>query len=175
MATEPLAPGRLRFDDFELDVRAGELRRHGVRVRLRGQPLQVLEILLERAGDVVTREEIQSRIWPADTFVDFDHSLHNAINRIREVLGDSAENPRYIETLPRRGYRYIGPVVDAQAPPASAEKADGASEVVSLAAVEKPKSRITLAASAAILCALLALGLVVWTLWRSARAKAEAA
>ena len=104
MATKPIDSGRLRFDDFELDVRAGQLRRHGVRLRLRGQPLQVLEILLEHAGDVVTREELQSRIWAADTFVDFDHSLHNAIARIREVLGDSAENPRYIETLPRRGY-----------------------------------------------------------------------
>ena len=121
MATQPLDSGTLRFDDFELDVRAGQLRRRGVRLRLRGQPLQVLEILLEHAGDVVTREELQSRIWAADTFVDFDHSLHNAIARIREVLGDSAENPRYIETLPRRGYRYIGPVEDAQAPPASTD------------------------------------------------------
>ena len=102
--------GRLRFDDFELDVRAGQLRRQGVRLRLRGQPLRVLEILLERAGDVVTREELQNRIWPADTFVDFDHSLHNAVARIREVLGDSAEKPRYIETLPRRGYRFVGQV-----------------------------------------------------------------
>src|ERR1700690_3092601 len=107
MATQPRVSTRLRFDGFELDLRAGELRRHGVRLRLRGQPLHVLEILLERAGDVVTREELQSRIWVADTFVDFDHSLHNAIARIREVLGDSADNPRYIETLPRRGYRYI--------------------------------------------------------------------
>src|SRR5579863_8009276 len=110
MATEPLAPGRLRFDDFELDLRAGELRRQGVRLRLRGQPLQVLEILLERAGDVVTREELQSRIWPADTFVDFDHSLHNAIARLREALSDSATAPRFVETLPRRGYRFIGTV-----------------------------------------------------------------
>ncbi|MGA7241552.1 MAG: winged helix-turn-helix domain-containing protein, partial [Terracidiphilus sp.] len=110
MATQPLASNRLCFDDFELDVRAGQLRRQGVRMRLRGQPLQVLEILLERAGDVVTREELQGQIWPADTFVDFDHSLHNAIARIREVLIDSAENPRYIETLPRRGYRFIGQV-----------------------------------------------------------------
>ena len=109
MERQPHVSGRLRFDDFELDARTGELRRKGVRLRLRGQPLRVLEILLERAGDVVTREELQSRIWPADTFVDFDHSLHNAIARIREVLGDSAEKPRYIETLPRLGYRYIGP------------------------------------------------------------------
>jgi len=110
MATQPRVGERLLFDGFELDVHAGELRKHGLKLRLRGQPLRVLEILLERAGEVVTREEIQSRIWPANTFVDFDHSLHNAIARIREVLGDSAETPRYIETVPRRGYRYIGPV-----------------------------------------------------------------
>lgn len=100
----------LRFDVFELDVRSGELRKHGVKVRLQGQPLQVLETLLKRAGDVVTREELRAQIWKADTFVDFDHSLHNAIARIREGLGDSAETPRYIETLPRRGYRFIVPV-----------------------------------------------------------------
>ena len=106
------APARrvLRFDNFELDVRTGELRKHGVRLRLQGQPLQVLAALLKRPGDVVTREELRSLIWSADTFVDFDHSLHNAIARLREVLGDSAETPRYIETLPRRGYRFIGPV-----------------------------------------------------------------
>jgi TolB-like protein/DNA-binding winged helix-turn-helix (wHTH) protein/Tfp pilus assembly protein PilF len=100
----------LRFDIFELDVRAGELLKQGVKVRLQGQPLQVLETLLRRAGDVVTREELRTQIWKADTFVDFDHSLHNAIARLREVLGDSAENPRYIETLPRRGYRFLVPV-----------------------------------------------------------------
>ena len=116
MATQPRVAEKLRFDGYELDVRAGDLRKQGVRLRLRGQPLQVLQILVERAGDVVTREELQSRIWSADTFVDFDHSLHNAIARIREVLGDSAETPRYIETLPRRGYRYIGPVEDFQTP-----------------------------------------------------------
>ena len=103
---EPL----LRFDIFELDVRTGELRKRGVKVRLQGQPLQVLESLLRRPGDLVTREELRAQIWNADTFVDFDHSLHNAIARIREALGDSAEAPRYIETLPRRGYRFIGPV-----------------------------------------------------------------
>jgi len=116
-------PRVLRFDNFELDVRAGELRKRGVRLRLQGQPLQVLAALLSRAGDVVTHEELRAQIWTADTFVDFDHSLHNAIARLREVLGDSAETPRYIETLPRRGYRFIAPVEreEAQAPPSSAE------------------------------------------------------
>src|SRR5579859_4265532 len=113
-----LATARVvRFDNFELDVRAGELRKHGVRLRLQGQPLQVLTALLERAGDVVTREELRAQIWAADTFVDFDHSLHNAIARLREVLGDSAEMPRYIETLPRRGYRFIGQLDGAEAQP----------------------------------------------------------
>ena len=110
MATSPLAPRRLCFDVFELDTRAGELRKHGIKLRLQGQPLQVLATLLNRAGDVVTRDELRAELWTDDTFVDFDHSLHNAIARLREVLGDSAETPRYIETLPRRGYRFIGPV-----------------------------------------------------------------
>src|SRR5271168_1810138 len=100
----------LRFDGFELDVRAAELRKNGVKLRLQGQPIQVLEVLLNRAGELVTRDEIRAQIWPAETFVDFDHSLHNAIARLREALGDSAGTPRYIETLPRRGYRFIGTV-----------------------------------------------------------------
>src|SRR5467141_3939223 len=106
----------LRFDTFELDLRAGELHKHGVKLRLQGQPVQLLAILLQSAGNLVTREELRSQLWPADTFVDFDHSLHNAVGRIREVLGDSAEIPRYIETLPRRGYRFIAPVEEVQAP-----------------------------------------------------------
>ena len=100
----------LRFDIFELDTRAGELRKRGVKLRLQGQPLQVLATLLKRAGDLVTREELRAEIWPANTFVDFDHSLHNAIARLRETLGDSAQKPRYIETLPRRGYRFLARV-----------------------------------------------------------------
>ncbi len=100
----------LRFDAFELDTRAGELRKRGVKQRLQGQPLQVLAALLQHSGDLVTRDELRVQIWPADTFVDFDHSLHNAIARLREVLGDSAQKPRFIETLPRRGYRFIGAV-----------------------------------------------------------------
>src|SRR5580658_508115 len=174
MATQPVVRGKLRFDDFELDVRAGQLRRQGVRLRLSGQPFQVLEILLERAGDVVTRDELRRCIWPADTFVDFDHSLHNAIARVREVLGDSAENPRYIETLPRRGYRYIGAIEVTQAPPASAEKADRAREVVSFPAAGKWKSRLAIVVCTVIFCAVTALGLFAWTSWRSVRAKTVA-
>jgi TolB-like protein/tetratricopeptide (TPR) repeat protein len=107
MATSSQIPQVLRFGVFALDVRTGELRKRGTKLRLQGQPLQVLATLLKRAGELVTREELRSEIWPADTFVDFDHSLHNAIARIRETLGDSAGAPRFIETLPRRGYRFI--------------------------------------------------------------------
>src|SRR5947199_9671013 len=110
MPTMAPASPVLPCDRYELDGRTSELRKHVVKLRLQGQPLQVLATLLKRAGDLVTREELRAQIWPADTFVDFDHSLHNAIARLRETLGDSAEKPRYIETLPRRGYRFIAPV-----------------------------------------------------------------
>lgn len=99
-----------RFGVFELDLSVGELRKSGVKLRLQGQPFQVLALLLERAGQVVTREELQQTLWSSDTFVDFDHSLNTAINKVREALGDSASNPRYVETLARRGYRFIAPV-----------------------------------------------------------------
>jgi len=99
----------IRFGVFEVDLRAGELRKQGVKVKLQEQPLQVLQILLENPGAVVTREQLQQRIWPSDTFVDFDHGLYNGIKRLREALGDSADTPHYIETLARRGYRFIGP------------------------------------------------------------------
>src|SRR6476619_7765709 len=109
----------LRFGDFEADLRSGELRKGGVKLKFGGQPFQVLTILLEQSGDVVTREELQKRLWP-DTFVDVDHNLNTAINKIREALGDSSESPRFVETLPRRCYRFVGelerpvqPVVEA--------------------------------------------------------------
>jgi cholera toxin transcriptional activator len=100
----------VRFGVFELDLAAGELRKSGARLRLQEQPFQVLALLLQRAGDVVTREELRQKLWPADTFVDFDHSLNTAVNKLREALGDSASSPRYIETLARRGYRFIAPL-----------------------------------------------------------------
>jgi len=103
-------PRFIRFGVFEVDTHSGELRKAGIRVRLQGQPLQVLMILLERGGEVVTREELRSRIWPGESFGDTDHALNKAIARIREALDDSAETPRYIETLPRHGYRFIGTV-----------------------------------------------------------------
>jgi cholera toxin transcriptional activator len=100
----------VRFGVFEVDLTAGELRKNGMKLRLQGQPFQVLAVLLERPGQVVTREELQQKLWPSDTFVDFDHSLNTAVNKVREVLSDSASNPRYVETLARRGYRFIAPV-----------------------------------------------------------------
>src|SRR6266705_2543354 len=99
--------GTVRFGIFELDADAGELRKQGTRMKLQEQPLQMLQVLLQRPGEVVTREELQEKIWPSDTFVDFDHGINNAIKRLREALGDTAETPHYIETLPRRGYRFL--------------------------------------------------------------------
>ncbi len=99
-----------RFGIFEADLKSGELRKNGSKIRLQEQPFQVLAMLLERCGDVVTREDLRQKLWPADTFVDFDHSLNTAINKLREALSDSASNPRFVETLARRGYRFIAPV-----------------------------------------------------------------
>jgi len=102
------SPSIFRFGLFELDQQAGELRREGTKIRLQEQPLQALQILLEHPGAIITREELQQKIWPTDTFVNFDHGINNAIKRLREALGDTADTPRYVETLPRRGYRFIG-------------------------------------------------------------------
>jgi TolB-like protein/DNA-binding winged helix-turn-helix (wHTH) protein len=119
--------GRLRFGVFELDLHAAELREHGLRVHLQEQPFQVLRMLLERAGEVVTREELQKKLWPADTFVDFDHGLNKAINKIREALSDSAESPRFVETVARRGYRFLADVKVADT--AAVPRAEQATEL----------------------------------------------
>ena len=100
----------VRFGSFELDPASGELRKGGARVKLQEQPFQVLRALVERPGEVVTREELHERLWPGDTFVEFDDGLNTAVRKIRQALGDSADNPRFVETLPRRGYRFIAPV-----------------------------------------------------------------
>ena len=107
MAETQCRPRLVRFAGFEADLQTGELRKAGVKLKFSGQPFQVLAILLERPGEVVTREEFQKRLWP-NTFVDVERNLNTAINKIREVLGDSAESPQFVETLPRRGYRFIG-------------------------------------------------------------------
>src|SRR5690348_12282702 len=101
---------RFRFGVFEADAATGELRRKGIRVKLNAQPFQVLVMFLERAGELLTREEISHELWPDGTFVDYEHGVNSAVNRIREALGDSAGNARFIETLARRGYRFIAPV-----------------------------------------------------------------
>src|SRR3954449_4790781 len=110
-------PGGYRFGAFELDAGTGELRRKGLRVRLRGRPIEILRALLERRGELGSRDDLRARLWTADTFVDFDHGLNSAVNKLREALDDTAENPRFIETLPRRGYRWIGPAEPLAAPP----------------------------------------------------------
>jgi DNA-binding winged helix-turn-helix (wHTH) protein len=101
----------IRFGLFEFDPRSGELRKQGLKVRLQGQPVEILSMLLARPGELVTREELQKKLWPQDTFVDFDPSLNAAMKRLRSALGDSAETPRFIETLARRGYRFLAPVI----------------------------------------------------------------
>lgn len=120
------APRGFRFGVFEVDLRAGEVHKDGRKVRLQEQPFQVLAMLLERAGEVVTREDVQKKLWTEDTFVDFEHGLNIAINKIREALGDSAENPRFVETLPKRGYRFIAPVVALDSPKPGADAATAA-------------------------------------------------
>ncbi len=110
MQNSTLLPATLRFGVFELDPRAGELRKKGMKIRLQGQPVEILVMLLEGAGEIITREELQQKLWPAETFVDFEQGLNNAMNRLRAALDDDAESPHFIETVPRRGYRFIGAV-----------------------------------------------------------------
>src|SRR5262245_59995505 len=117
--------GSVSFGTFEADLRSGELRKDGIRVRLEGQPFQVLAALLERPGQLVTREELQKELWPGETFVDFEQGINAAVKRLRVALEDSAENPRFIETLPRRGYRFIARVA---AHPPSAPQTQGPAE-----------------------------------------------
>src|SRR5262245_16442317 len=108
----------IRFGAFELDPQSGELLKHGLRLKLRDKPFQVLQALLERPQQLVTRKELQERLWPADEFVEFENGINNAISRLRETLGDTADSPRFIETVPRRGYRFVAPVEKSgEAPP----------------------------------------------------------
>jgi TolB-like protein/DNA-binding winged helix-turn-helix (wHTH) protein len=151
----------IRFGVFELDTESGELRKQGVKVRLQEQPFQILQVLLEHPGKIVTREELQRRIWPSDTFVDFDTGLYNAIKRLREALGDSADTPRFIETLSRRGYRFIAAV---------GGNGDALAQVPTLEAPKPARSRnlqlgIVLGLGAAILLGAV-LGVTVSDFWR---------
>ena len=155
MPLEKQSPAIQRFGVFEVDVCAGELRKRGLRIKLQEQPFHVLTVLLQRPGGVVTREELRSQNWPADTFVDFDNSLNTAINKLREALGDSADNPRFIETLPRRGYRFIAPVTRI-------DGAGRASAGVSTAAT--PRSRKIVVTAAVVV---LAAGIAGGLFWRA--------
>ena len=134
-----------RFATFELDLRTGELRKNGIRLRLQQQPFQILTMMLERPGQLVTREELRQKLWPSDTFVDFDHGLNTAINKLRDVLSDPANAPRYIETLPKRGYRFIYPVeggasAASAAPPASDAHAETPVKEISFELPHPPRS-----------------------------------
>jgi DNA-binding winged helix-turn-helix (wHTH) protein len=115
-------PAVYRFGGFELETGPGELRKRGTRIKLQDQPLQILVLLLEHAGEVATREQIQNRLWPPGAYVDYDNAINSAVRKLREALGDTSENPRYIETMARRGYRFIGhldaPSKPDQPPPA---------------------------------------------------------
>ena len=162
-------PSSVRFADFEVDFRAGELRKRGRRIRLQEQPFRVLTMLVERSGEVVSREELRQKLWPADTFVDFDHGLNSAVARLREKLNDSAEAPRYVETVPKRGYRFIGLV----------EEADS-SVLDTLTPVPTPKiqpgvlSRVGIRSWTAVVLALVALLLFAgWKLWQLTRGHSD--
>jgi TolB-like protein/DNA-binding winged helix-turn-helix (wHTH) protein len=154
---------RLHFGLFELDLRAGELRKAGARVRLAPQPMQILQLLVLRAGHVVTREEIRQALWPADRPVDFEHNLNTAVKRLRAALGDSAEAPRFIETLPRRGYRFLAPVaalLDSVSAIAGTELAPAVSPVP---ATQPTRRGVRVAAAAAVVIAFA--GITGWLLW----------
>jgi TolB-like protein/DNA-binding winged helix-turn-helix (wHTH) protein/Tfp pilus assembly protein PilF len=129
LMSEQVRASVVRFGVYELNRRSGELRKHGLKIRLRGQQLKILTLLLERPGDVISREEIKAKLWPADTFVDFEHSLNSAVKKLRNALSDSAESPRYIETVPTVGYRFIAPV-DASQPDAPAASLAAAETII---------------------------------------------
>jgi len=128
MSSPGRSSGVARFDVFEVDLSAGELHKAGRKIKLQILPFQALAMLLERPGEVVTRKEFEKRLWPGDTFVDFDHSLNTAIKKVRLALGDDNKKPRFVETLPKRGYRFIGHL-EQQAPPVSAKTPAPASGV----------------------------------------------
>jgi DNA-binding winged helix-turn-helix (wHTH) protein len=135
-----------RFGVFELNPRAGELRKQGMKVRLQGQPVDILVMLLERPGEIVSREELQKNLWAADTFVDFEQGLNNAMKRLRVALDDNADTPRFIETLPRRGYRFIGSVTSAGPVPAIISGGDRKGSVIpNLTQAQKLEGELKLA------------------------------
>lgn len=161
MADHPHGPV-LRFGVFEVNLRSGELRKHGLQIRVSGQPFKILAILLERPGEVVTREELRNSLWSAETFVDFEHSLNSAVKKLRLALGDSAEAPRYIETLPRLGYRFIAPVSSGGPEPA----VEPAPELPPPSAPSHPHGFLVRAKLPAMAAAILVVGGVLWYVLR---------
>ena len=165
-----------RFGQFELDLAAGELRRNGGRVRLQPQPFKLLALLVRRAGDLVGREEIRGELWADGTFVDFDQSVNFAVKQIRDALGDSAERPLYIETVPRRGYRFIAPIESASAQPATPAATDSRTtsvrlqkalwtNIAELRLAEARRRRITVITLTALAAVVILLAIYV-LLWR---------
>src|SRR5579859_1043541 len=138
---ENLRTSIIRFGDFQLNLQSGELHKHGIRLRLPGQSLTILASLLERQGEIVTREELRRTLWPEDTFVDFEHSVNSAVKRLREALNDSADNPRYVQTLPRLGYRYIGPPVAHPQRPSANESATASAIPTAISSTEEQDTR----------------------------------
>lgn len=180
MATPTPKSPVICFGVYEVDLRTGELRKHGMRIKLQEQPFQILAMLLERPGELVTREQIQQKLWPADTFVDFDHSLNTAIRRLRDALSDSADNPRFIETLPRRGYRFLAEVQSPSQTAPTTEAGALAVDVGTLPSAEADRGpkiggpssnlpprfrlrKILLVAVPVLVC--VALALAVWHFW----------
>src|SRR5262245_21347130 len=139
---------RVRFDSFEVDAPAGELKKNGVRLRLQEQSFQVLVTLLERPGEIVSREELRRRLWQSDTFVDFDHSLNTVVNRLRDCLRDVADRPRFIETVPRRGYRFIGRVDPIDQPAGTTPVTPQPARLARASFGISRRGRITIAAAA---------------------------
>jgi TolB-like protein/DNA-binding winged helix-turn-helix (wHTH) protein/Flp pilus assembly protein TadD len=165
VATSAQSPSQLRFDSFEVDLRSGELRKHGIRLRLQDQPAEVLRVLLERRGDIVTREELKQKLWPADTFVDFDDGLNTAVKKLRDALSDSAEHPRYIETIPRRGYRFIAAVIGPDVGSVQAKSIASSQSAISLAAPASATAKQYSMRVVSLLLAILALGALGYRFW----------
>ena len=172
----------VRFSVFEVDLRAAELRRNGVKVKLQNQPFQILSMLLERPGEIITRDEMRARLWPVETFVDFDHGLNSAIRRLRDALGDTAENPTFVETLGRRGYRFIFPIAGHIVDNADGNGNPALSVVVPISITAPPEPmppprssgprRRQLNAAIA-LASLVAIAVIAWALWRNPLRRGE--
>jgi TolB-like protein/DNA-binding winged helix-turn-helix (wHTH) protein/Tfp pilus assembly protein PilF len=170
----PVVSRVLRFGAFEADLQARELRKQGMQIKLQEQPFQILAFLLEHPGEIVTREQLRQKLWPADTFVDVDNSVNAAINRLREALGDSAESPRFVETLPRRGYRFVAPVTEVKgtesgSTPESMYRATLAQlkEVPAGGKIRVRKSLGKLSVALALVTVLLGISVWAWNRWRA--------